>query len=262
MRAAAIVESRMSSKRLPGKNLKPILGRPMVCRLFERLKRCQRVDVICLATSSDPSDSPLEEAARGENVECFRGSLDDVLDRTLNAARSVMADVIVEVTGDCPLVDPGIIDAAVARHSTGGVDYLANVLDRLTFPIGFDVQVYATAALEEVSRLTREPYDRLNVTPYFYHHPEQYRLLNLFAPAELDRPRYRLCVDHAEDFAVISAIFETLYPQNPAFTSFDIVQFLDANADLARSNVWRDDSFTFPSSGGKARQEPMKLDAP
>jgi spore coat polysaccharide biosynthesis protein SpsF len=119
--------------------------------------------------------------------------------------------------------------------------------------------VYQVSLLKEISRLTNDPDDRLNVTPYFYHHPEKYRVLNLLAPPELDRPQYRLCVDHPEDFAVVTAIYEGLYPQKPAFTAFDIVRFLDQNPELARQNTWREDSFTFPSSGGQARQEVLNV---
>ena len=259
-RTAIIVESRKSSKRLPGKNLKPILGRPMVCRLLERLKRCRTADVVCVATSTDPSDAPLEAAAREEGVRCYRGSLDDVLERSLQAAKSVGADTMVEITGDCPLADPGIIDAAVRRFARGDADYVCNVLDRLSFPIGFDVQVYKTKDLESIARLTQDPYDRVNVTPYFYRHPELYRLLNLLAPKALDRPRYRLCVDHPEDFEVVSALYEALYPQKPDFDARHIIAHMDAHPDLATRNTWREDSFTFPKSGAgsdtkAARQE-------
>ncbi len=261
MRVAAIVESRMGSRRLPGKTLRPLLGRPMVCRLIERVRRAALVDVVCLATSVDPSDVPLEELARGEGVACYRGSLEDVLGRTVGAARSVQADLIVEITGDCPLVDPGIVDAAVRRYGQGDADYLINVLDRLSFPIGFDVQVYSRSLLEEVEGLATDPDDRANVTPYIYHHPERYRVVNLLAPPALDRPGYRLCVDYPEDFAVIAAIYEALYPQNPAFTAYDIVAFLDRHPTLARQNTLREDAFVFPSSGGRARHEVLSLHA-
>lgn len=257
MKIAAIVESRLTSRRLPGKNLMPMLGRPMLGRLFDRLKCAKTVDVICLATSLDESDTPLAEFASAEGVACHRGSLEDVLDRVLSAARSTGADLIVEVTGDCPLIDPGIIDAAVRRYLEGGVDYLVNVLDRLSFPIGFDVQIYSSKALEDVARLATDPSDRVNVTPYFYHNADRYRVINLLAPPELDRPRYRLCVDYPEDFALVSAIHEALLPRNPAFTAFDIVRWLDARPDVAAMNIGVPNAFGAPVSKGSIRHETL-----
>jgi len=261
MRVAAIIESRMTSRRLPGKNLRPIAGRPMLGRLIDRLKRAQTLDVICLATSVDPSDAPLEDFARSEGIARHRGSLEDVLDRVLSAAKSVRADLLVEVTGDCPLMDPGIIDAAVRRFQHGGVDYLINVLDKLSFPIGFDVQVYPVALLEEVARLTQDPEDRVNVTPFIYHNADRYRVVNLLAPPALDRPGYRLCVDYPEDFAIVSAIYEALLPVKPDFTAFDIVAFLDAHPELAAMNTALPGAFGFPVSRGGARHERLEIHA-
>jgi spore coat polysaccharide biosynthesis protein SpsF len=254
MKIAAIVESRMSSKRLPGKNLKPILGEPMLARLLERLKRSEMITDICIATSTHPSDAALEELARVKSVKCFRGSLEDVLDRTLQAAKSVEADILVEITGDCPLVDRTIVDAAIRRYLKGDCDYVANILDRLSFSIGFDVQVYSVGLLEEISTLAKDPYDRNNVTPFIYRNPTRYRLLNLFAPPELDRPKYFLCVDYLSDFQVITAIYEALYPKDPAFGAREIVQFIDGRPEIASLN-YRADAFAFPSSGGAAQQE-------
>jgi spore coat polysaccharide biosynthesis protein SpsF len=261
MRVAAIVESRMTSRRLPGKNLKPILGRPMVSRLMERLRRSALIDVVCLATSVDASDAPLETVAKAEGVACHRGSLEDVLDRVLAAARSVEADAIVEITGDCPLADPGIIDAAIRRYQRGDVDYVINVLDRLTFPVGFDVQVYGVSLLAEVARLASDPGDRVDVTPFIYHHADRYRVLNLLAPPELDRPQYRLCVDYPEDFEVVTAVYEALYPRTPAFTAFDMMAFLDAHPQIARRNTGREDAFGIPASVGPVHHEVMTLHA-
>jgi len=262
MKVAAIVESRMSSRRLPGKNLKTLVGRPMLSHLTERLHRSQGLDAVCVATSMDPSDQPLADWAMGEGVPCFRGALDDVLGRVLGAARSLEADVIVEITGDCPLTDPGIVDAMVARYRRGGYDYVTNVLDVLTFPIGFDVQVYSTELLATVAAATDDPYDRENVTPFIYHHPERHRLLNLRAPPALDRPRFFLSVDHPEDFALVREVFETLYPANPTFTAADVIRFLDGRPDLAASNARGEAAFTFPSSGGRAVQEVLEIGLP
>jgi spore coat polysaccharide biosynthesis protein SpsF len=255
MRVVATVRSRMSSTRLPGKHLKPILGRPMARRLLERLKRCRAVDAVCLATSAEPSDDVLEEIAGAEGVACYRGSLDDVLGRLIGAAESLDGDIVADITGDCPLIDAAIVDAAVARYLRGDSDYATNVLDRLSFPIGFDVQIYSLDLLREVSRLTDDPYDRGNVSPFIYRNPGRYRLLNLRAPALLDRPGYRLCVDYTEDLDVVRAIYEALYPGQPDFDAYDIVRYLDANPALAARNTARPDAFSFPQSGGAAREE-------
>jgi len=259
-RVVALVESRMASTRLPGKNLRTILGKPMLARLLERLKRCRMVDEIGIATTREPADDALEALARAEGVACYRGSVDDVLERTLNAATALKADVIVEITGDCPLIDPAIADAAVRRYLKGGVDYVANVLDRLSFPVGFDVQVYSRAALAEVSGLTDDPFDRGNVTPYFYRNPQRYRLLNLFAPPALDR-EYLLCVDYPVDLEVVTAIYEALYPRRAAFDAFDIVGFLDDHKDLSQRNV-RAVPIDYPhSAGAVAVQEELSFHA-
>lgn len=250
----------MTSTRLPGKNLKPILGRPMLDRLLERLKRSRRSHVVCLATSTDPSDDVLEGIAREAGVEVYRGPLEDVLARTLGAARSVVADVIAEITGDCPLIDPWIVDGVIERYAKGGYDYVTNILDELTFPVGFDVQVYAVSLLEEVSKRTSDPRDRADVTPYIYHHPKRYRLLNLRAPAGLHRPRYRLCVDYQQDFDVITEICSALYPQGPVFSAWKIIDFLDGRPDLVARNNWMPNAFECPSSGGAAAQEVMSLE--
>jgi spore coat polysaccharide biosynthesis protein SpsF len=232
----------------------------MLARLLERLKRCRMVDEVGVATTRDSADDALEALARAEGVACYRGSVDDVLERTLHAATRLGADVIVEITGDCPLIDPAIIDAAVGRYLKGGVDYVANVLDRLTFPVGFDVQVYSRAALAEASDLTDDPFDRENVTPFFYRNPQRYRLLNLFAPPALDRP-YLLCVDYPADFEVVTAVYEALYPRRAAFDAFDIVGFLDDNKALAQRNS-RAVPIDYPkTTGASADQEELSFHA-
>jgi spore coat polysaccharide biosynthesis protein SpsF len=259
-RVVALVESRMASTRLPGKNLLPILGKPMLARLLERLKRCQMVDELCVATTRDAADDTLDALARAEGLACYRGSVDDVLERMLHAATALGADVIVEITGDCPLIDPAIVDAAVRRYLKGGVDYVTNVLDRLSFPVGFDVQVYSRAALAEVSDLTDDPFDRGNVTPFFYRNPQRYRLLNLFAPPALDRP-YLLCVDYPVDFEVVTAVYEALYLRRADFDAFDIIELLDDHKDLARRNS-RSVPIDYPrSTDAPAAQEELSFHA-
>jgi spore coat polysaccharide biosynthesis protein SpsF len=256
MKTIAIIQSRMSSRRLPGKNLLPIVGRPMLARLLDRLKLARKLDGICIATSTEVSDDPIESLARQEGVLCFRGSLEDVLDRVYHAARACDAGRIVEITGDCPLTDPAMVDAMVARHEQGDADYVYNVLDRVTFPVGFDVQIYSSAILEQTWREASDPYDRNNVTPYLYHHPNRFRLLNMAAPADLVRPDYFLCVDEARDLTLVRAVFEHFLPQGSAFDARSIIGFLDRHPDLVAAQG-RIGPYEHPQSGGQARQEQL-----
>lgn len=231
----------------------------MVAQLLDRLYHSSFLSAVCLATSSDPSDDPLQSVAQKAEVACYRGSLEDVLARVLGAAKSVDAEAIVEITGDCPLVCPKIIDAAIYRFEKGDSDYLANMLDRLSFPIGFDVQIYRTELLEEVSTLTADAQDRVDVTPFIHRNGDKYRLLNTFAPPSLDRPQYMLCVDYLEDFELISRIFQQLHSSDRCFSSSDVIEWLDANPDIARMNVKDHTSFGFPTSSGLALQEELSI---
>ncbi|MDP6953272.1 MAG: hypothetical protein QGF53_11005, partial [Alphaproteobacteria bacterium] len=153
-------------------------------------------------------------------------------------------------------------DQAIDRHGARDADYVANILDELTYPVGFDVQVYATELLAEVDRLCSDPAQRVDVTPYIYSHGERYRLVNLDAPETLRRPHYRLCVDYPEDFVLIAQIFRALYPDNPAFGAADIIGFLDRQPTLTASNVFMPDAFACPSSAGHARHETAPMPGP
>jgi spore coat polysaccharide biosynthesis protein SpsF len=235
MRTVAIIEARMSSTRLPGKVLRPILGKPMLELLVERLERARQLDHIVIATTTNPGDRAIAELCRHLGIGCFRGSEDDVLDRVLRAAQHAQADVIVEITGDCPLIDPDIVDELVDVFKNNGFDYVSNNRER-TYPLGLDTQVFPTKVLEEVARLTQDPVDHEHVSLYIYEHPERFRLHNV--PGDLPE-RYRdirLTVDTAEDLALIAQIYESLYPAKPAFTLRDVLALFDGKPELREVN--------------------------
>jgi spore coat polysaccharide biosynthesis protein SpsF len=224
----------MTSSRLPGKVLAPAAGRPLLAHMIERLERCAALDAIVVATTTNASDDPVAELAEGLGAGIFRGSEEDVLGRVLSAARAHEAELIVETTGDCPLIDPVIVGEVIDRFGESGVDYCSNLLER-TYPRGMEVQVFPTAVLAEVDRLTDAPADREHVSLYIYEHPDRYRLSNVRA----DPPRGaddRLTVDTPEDLAVVRAVFEALYPRRPAFGLSDILDLLDARPELRALN--------------------------
>lgn len=224
----------MSSSRLPGKVMKPILGRPVLALLIERIKVIKLIDEIVIATTINKNDDILERLSRDIGVGCFRGSEEDVLARVLGAAKSVNADLIVEITGDCPLVDPGIITGCIKLLLEGRYDYVSNVYSEQTFPDGLAVQVFPVKILEEISLLTDDPADREHVSLYIYSHPEKYRLKNYPARGELYWPDLAVTLDTQQDYELIKIIFEELYPKNPAFTIYDIVRFLRHSPGLIK----------------------------
>jgi spore coat polysaccharide biosynthesis protein SpsF len=206
MRIGAIIQARLSSQRLPGKVLRPLCGKPLLARLVDRLQRSAVLDVVAVATSTDPSDDAVAEFCAGAGIDCERGALDDVLGRIRMAARALKLDGIVRVSGDSPLLDPALVRQAVKLFRRGDWDLVTNVQVR-TFPKGQSVEVIAAAALEQVAAKAKAPAEREHVTPYFYAHPNLFRIRNLVA--RVARPNLQLSVDTAEDFERIEAILTT-----------------------------------------------------
>lgn len=216
----AILQARMTSSRLPGKVMKPILGMPMIGRHIERLNRCDSLDRIVVAISKDASDDGLAAYCEGLGVRVYRGSLDDVLGRFQGAATVYGAEHVVRLTADCPLADPTVIDACVWRHIETGADYTSNTLER-SYPDGLDVEVMTAAALSVMHAEAKDPYEREHVTPFLHRHPERFRVAQLVQSAPLGEHRWT--VDTPDDFEFVSRVFYMLYPTNPHFEQADIL---------------------------------------
>ncbi|WP_207205300.1 cytidylyltransferase domain-containing protein [Methanolobus psychrotolerans] len=231
----ATIEARMTSTRLPGKVLKPIMGYPVLELLIERLQRSEYLDEIIVATTTNDTDEPIIALCDKLNIKYFRGSEEDVLIRVLDAAKSVSADIIVEITGDCPFVDPNIVDEYIQVFLNGDYDYVSNTIDR-SYPIGFDVQVFPVSILEEVNTLTSDPVDHEHVSIYIYEHPERYRLKNMESDEEVYWPDLAVTLDTQEDYELIGRIFEELYPHNPEFSASDVVKLLRDKPELVLIN--------------------------
>jgi spore coat polysaccharide biosynthesis protein SpsF len=225
----------MTSTRLPGKVLLPVVGKPMLELMVERVRRARTLDQVVIATTDQPSDDAIERLGRRLGVGTFRGSEEDVLGRVLGAARAYEADLIVETTGDCPLIDPAVIDKVVADYCIGGADFVSNVLPYST-PRGTDVRVFTTAALTEVAGSTNDPADREHVSVYFWEHPEKYRLRNVTTALPTFAPDLRLTVDTPEDFELVRRIFEALYPANAEFTLNDVLDLLQRRPEWIEIN--------------------------
>ena len=228
----AILQARMSSSRLPGKVMAPVLGEPMIGRQVERLRRAKRIDRLVVATSSDPSDDPLAAYCESLQLTVFRGALDDVLERYRAAlAPHPDAKAVVRLTADCPLTDPALIDRVIEHHHAAGADYTSNTLGTRTYPQGLDAEVIKPDALVDAAERASDPYEREHVTPYIYRRPETYRLAGVARHESLAALRWT--VDFPEDMAFVRDVYAKLYPYDPAFDS-DAIAALAVNTAKAR----------------------------
>jgi spore coat polysaccharide biosynthesis protein SpsF len=235
-RIFASIEARMGSSRFPGKVLADVAGRPALSRLLARLRRCQALDGIVLATTVDAADDVLEAWARTERLACHRGSAGDVLARVVAAHGRMGSDVVVEVTGDCPLLDPDLVDMAIATFLANACDVVTNCR-KPSYPMGVDVQVFPLALLAEVDRTVADPAVREHVSLHFYEHPETYRIIHLMAPPRWHQPDCRLQLDYPEDLELIREVYRRLEPiHGPVFGVGEILAAIRADPSLAAIN--------------------------
>jgi spore coat polysaccharide biosynthesis protein SpsF (cytidylyltransferase family) len=229
----AILQARVTSSRLPGKVLAPILGQPMLFRQIERVRRSREIEGLVVATSTDPTDDPLAAQCASHNIEVCRGSLDDVLDRFLAAAQPHNPDAVVRLTGDCPLTDWTVIDRCVALFKRGSYDYVSNV-DPPTFPDGLDVEVVSYKALTTAARLAQLPSEREHVTSWIRNRGAEYPSATLTQVTDLSALRWT--VDEPADFEFVRQVYEALYPSDPQFGTAEILALIERRPELARIN--------------------------
>jgi glutamate-1-semialdehyde 2,1-aminomutase/spore coat polysaccharide biosynthesis protein SpsF len=228
----AIVQARMGSSRFPGKTLADLMGRPMLARVAERVKLARAVDRVVVATSTAPQDDPIAEFCRKEQVACFRGSEDDVLDRFCGAAKEYGADVVVRITADCPLIDPGVIDRVIERFQRGDCDYVSNAL-RYTYPDGLDTEVFSVAALQQAGREAKKPSEREHVTPYL--RSGKFRTVNVENEVPLEKSQ-RWTVDHPADLEFVRGVYSAFCGRTD-FRYQEVMQLLKERPELAATQT-------------------------
>lgn len=255
VKVVAIVQARMGSTRLPNKVMKRMVGFPMIDLLLARLSCAKELNQIVIATSEDPRNQVLSEHVGALGYTCFMGSENDVLDRYFHAARLVHADVVVRITGDCPLIDPGVVDQAVRKFTGSNVDYLSNTIPA-TYPDGLDSEVFSIDALGMAWREAASAYDREHVTPYLKNNPKFRResLVN-----EEDWSSLRWTVDEASDFYVVEDVFKHFAP-NRLFSWLDVLSLREQRPEIFRPNehLIRDEG-AHMGSGEKLRRRAKEI---
>jgi len=242
MRISAIIQARMGSTRLPGKVLMDIGSRPMLWHVINRLKYSKKLNDIILAIPDTKENDILERFAEENRVKYFRGSEKDVLSRYYQTAKHFKCDLIIRITGDCPLIDSEIIDMVILKHLNFNVDYSTNTFIgtnnlKITFPRGFDTEIFYFKNLEKAYKETKKDYDREHVTPYVKEHPEIFNLQSIEAEGKFRRPELRLVVDTKEDLELIRAIYKYLYKPSKIFYAKEIIGLFDKHPGLVKINA-------------------------
>ena len=228
----AIVQARMGSRRFPGKTLADLMGRPMLARVVDRVRQARTVNRVVVATSTGAADDPIAEFCRSEQIACFRGSEDDVLDRFYGAATEHDSDVVVRITADCPLIDPEVMERVIERFRCGDCDYVTNAL-RYTYPDGLDTEVFSRAALEQAWREAKKPSEREHVTPYL--RAGKFRVANVESDVPLGKSQ-RWTVDHPADLEFVRGVYSA-FGGKTDFSYQEVMQLLKERPELAATQT-------------------------
>ncbi len=221
----AILQARFNSTRLPGKVLKKVRAKTLLEIQVSRLNKSHYIDKLVIATSEDILDDAIANMCFDNNIECFRGSLDDVLDRYYQCAKQYNPTHVVRVTGDCPIIDTEVVDQVIKSHLDSQADYTSNAL-KPTFPDGLDIEIMQYNVLCEIWRKSTLFSEKEHVTQYIYNNKNCFKL-NSYTN-KTDYSGLRWTVDNPEDFKVVSYIIEELYFENPDFSWKEVLRLYDS----------------------------------
>lgn len=229
----AVVQARSSSARLSNKVMQPVLGKPMLVHQLERIQRCKRIDKLIVATSDQAADDELAKTCQNLGYCVARGSLNNVLERFYMALKNIPYDHLVRLTGDCPLVDPELVDRVIIEHLNNNADYTSNVLVP-SFPDGLDVEVLKKRAFALVFERAQSFSQLEHVTSYIYENPQSFKIHKVASDTDLSFHRWT--VDEPVDFELITKIYEGLYPMKPDFLMDDVLDFIKVHSSELPKN--------------------------
>ncbi len=233
-----VVQARMSSTRLPGKVLMPVVGKPLLLLMLERVRSAVMADRVVVATTTESEDDAIVGLCLEEEIDCFRGHPTDLLDRHYKAGRYFGADLVVKIPSDCPLIDPDVINRVLCHyvHHRNDYDFVSN-LHPATYPDGNDVELMPMSVIERAWREAKQSYEREHTTPYIWDNPQMFRVGNVEWESGMNYSMsHRWTIDYPEDYEFIRTVYEHLYPVKPLFGLADILRLLTERPDIAVIN--------------------------
>ena len=232
----AIIQARMGSTRLPGKVMMDLCGSPVLEHVVNRLNQSKLIDNIIIATSTDSNNQPIIDFCQKNDIDCFVGSEDDVLDRYYKTAidnNMKDEDIVIRITSDCPLIDPFVVDKVIEEHISNNNDYTTNVIE-CTYPDGLDCEVFNFSVLKDTWVNANLSSQREHVTLYIRDNPDKFKLGNVKNDIDLSDLRWTL--DEKEDFVFINEVYKNLYTKDSFFTMEDILDLLNKKPELLEIN--------------------------
>ena len=234
-KVGAIVEARMTSSRLLGKHLLPVLGEPIIGHLIHRLRSIPLIDEVIVAMTVRPEDDVLDQFVKSVGASVFRGDEDDVMGRVLSAAQNSKIDIICEVTGDCPLIDIDLTEQVIKTYLSNDADYINNGKFG-GLPDGMSCQVFSTDTLEKSESMTKEPLDREHVTLHIKRNPQLFRAIYLVAERSIQWSELAVTLDERSDYELIKRIIEFFGKDKPLFSCAEVIQLLHKYPDWLEIN--------------------------
>ncbi|MEO8233494.1 MAG: glycosyltransferase family protein [Ignavibacteriota bacterium] len=234
-----VIQARTSSSRLPNKIFLPLVDKPLLYRMYERVAASKLKGTIVIATTTDKNDDRVEELCKEYNLNCYRGHPTDLLDRHYQAAKLFNADAVVKIPSDCPLIDSNIIDKVLTFYldNLDKYDYVSN-LHPQSYPDGNDVEIMSFEALKNAWQNTKKDFEREHTTPYIWENPDKFRIGNVAWETGLDYSMsHRFVIDYEKDYNLIKNVYDELYSLNPNFTLQDILDLFERKPEIKKKNV-------------------------
>jgi len=217
----------------------PLAGEPLLRRMLERVQASTTPDAITVATTTDRGDDPIRDLCRQMALDCFSGHPTDLLDRHYRAAKRAMADIVVKIPSDCPLIDPAIIDRVLTffAENRDSYDFVSN-LHPATYPDGNDVEAMTFPSLETAWKEARKDFEREHTTPFIWEQPDRFRIGNLEWETGLNYSMsHRWTIDFPEDYEFIKAVYDALWTdERPVFSLQDVLHLLAQRPDIVSLN--------------------------
>ena len=234
MSVTAIIQARCGSTRFPNKVFALIDGKPLLWHVVNRLKYATKIDDIIVATTVSEKDDKIEQWCKENNVYCFRGSEENVLNRYYSASEAFPSEYVVRITADDPFKEPKVIDAVITKLIEEGYDHVTNNLPP-SFPEGLDCEAFKKSALDRSEKEAETAFEREHVTQYIYHHPEIFKIGNVSNPENLSYLRWT--IDKDVDFEMVKAVYAHRNPANKGILLMDeILEILKANPEIEKIN--------------------------